>query len=78
MLVTCADHKKAPGVVVCVHCFDHQAKLMYPVSSGPPQEEPDWLCEECVKQFPDVPLDLLKMVCMHCARELPGKRWRPS
>jgi hypothetical protein len=70
-LIKCADHKYVPWGIVCVHLCEKTATEWLPVPQEPDSEcENDWLCPECVTRYPDLPLDDLRAVCIHCIREL--------
>lgn len=70
-LIKCADHKSAPWGIVCIHLCEGQASDWIPVPQEPGSEcENDWLCPTCIKKFPDVPLDDLRALCIHCIRKL--------
>ena len=68
-LIECGDHKYAPGVIVCVHLFDGTSHewCRLPNEDG---EMDDWVCPACFERLPELGVDDLKMVCMHCARAL--------
>jgi hypothetical protein len=68
-LVECRDHKLAPGVVVCRHLLNGQSREWCPVGGESP-ECYDWLCPECGKDFPDIGVEDLHTVCVHCIRAL--------
>lgn len=60
-----------PVGIVCVHLCEAQASEWIPVPQEAGSEcENDWLCPACVKKYPDVPLDDMRAVCIHCIREL--------
>jgi hypothetical protein len=69
-LIRCNDHRYAPAVIVCVHLFDRQATEWCPVPSGDLEVEHDWLCPACLQLFPEIDVEDLRTVCIHCARKL--------
>lgn len=67
----CGDHQYAPGCLVCVHLVEGHSTHWCPVPIEEGSElESDWLCPECLEQFPDIDIKLLQPICMHCVREL--------
>ena len=70
-LIQCADHSYAPWGIVCVHLVEHTALDWMPVPQEPGSEcDNDWLCPTCLKKYPDVLLDDMRAICMHCIRDL--------
>ncbi len=68
-LIECGDRKQAPGVIVCVHLFDGTSHewCRLPSDDG---EVDDWVCPACFERLPELGVDDLRLVCMHCARAL--------
>jgi hypothetical protein len=75
-LVRCGDHRYAPGVIACKHLFEGESETWCPVVSGDPEVDHDWLCPECLKEFPNVDANDLVSVCIHCARRLKSRATR--
>jgi hypothetical protein len=75
-LIQCGDHGYAPAVIVCRHLFDGQSRSWCPVDSGDPEVDHDWLCPECLEQYPLLDVEDLRSDCMHCARRLKSRASR--
>jgi hypothetical protein len=71
-LIQCADHKWAPWSVVCVHLINGETDWN-PVPNEMPEVDYDWLCTDCRSKHPDLELDDLKAICIHCVRELQAR-----
>ena len=71
-LIQCADHKWAPWSIVCIHLVDGGTDWN-PVPNEMPEVDYDWLCDVCRNKYPDVDVDDLKSICIHCVRELQSK-----
>lgn len=68
-LIQCGDHSYAPWSIVCVHLIGG-ATDWCPVPSDHPEVDHDWHCSQCRDQCPDVDIDDLQAICIHCVREL--------
>jgi hypothetical protein len=79
-LIRCGDHSWAPYVVTCVHLIQGLPKERWrsvPVRDSR-EVEFDYICDECYakKQARDTltdPLTVLRLVCIHCMREMKNK-----
>ena len=70
-LIQCADHKYAPWGLICVHLSDHTSTEWVRVPQEPGEEfENDWLCPACIKKFPNLSINDLRAVCIHCIQKL--------
>ena len=75
-LIQRGDHSYAPMVVICTHLYEGESRSWCPIESDDPEVDHDWLCPKCWEHFPDVNVDDLVAVCMHCARKLRSRRKR--
>jgi hypothetical protein len=79
-LIRCADDRLAPWCCICVHLNDGTSNEWCPVLTGDDASEVeyDWLCPACLAQWPDVNVDDLLAVCIHCARRLRERSAGPN
>jgi hypothetical protein len=68
-LITYADHKFAPAVLICIHLFDGTSHDWCRVENAGGEAD-DWYCPDCLGRVYELGLDDLRVVCMHCARTL--------
>ena len=71
-LIRCGDHSLAPWAITCVHICEGTADdaLAIPQPEGS-EVEFDWLCRKCYEdQAAGAGGDDLRVVCIHCLREL--------
>jgi hypothetical protein len=74
-LIQCADHKWAPWSIVCGHLLQGKAKDWNAVpQEGSGEAMNDWLCSKCLKRLPDVPVEDLHAICIHCVRKLQARK----
>jgi hypothetical protein len=76
-LIQCGDHGWAPWGVVCVHLVNGTAAQWCRV----PGRDYDRLCPACLVKGPDLPVEYLKAVCLHCIRQMQGEdcgAWPPA
>jgi hypothetical protein len=58
----------APAVIVCRHLLDGTSREWVEIVPDDHQEVSDWICRDCAERFPDIPVEDLRSVCMHCCR----------
>lgn len=71
-LIKCSDHKLAPAILVCRHLLEGTATEWCPVFSED-DENHDWICPDCGKLYPNIPVEDVRIVCLHCCRGLQKK-----
>jgi hypothetical protein len=69
-LIQCGDHKWAPWSLVCVHLVNRESHEWCPVPNPDPEVDHDWLCPQCFEKYPDVDVEVVRCICIHCVREL--------
>ena len=72
-LIQCADHKWAPWSLVCVHLVKGSTDWNAVPNDDSPEVDFDWFCSECRCKLPDVDVDDMRAICIHCVRELQVK-----
>jgi len=72
-LIQCADHKWAPWSLACVHLVNGAPDWTAVPNDDSPEVDLDWLCIECHRKHPEVDVDDLRAICIHCVRELQTK-----
>lgn len=68
-LVLCGDHKMAPSCIVCVHLANGTATSWGRIPAEPGEQD-DWICADCGKLYPNIPVESLMCVCIHCVRKM--------
>lgn len=72
-LIQCSDHQWAPWSLVCVHLVNGGTDWNAVPNDDSPEVDFDWLCDECYRKQPDVNVDDLRAICIHCVRVLQAK-----
>ncbi len=81
-LIQCGDHSWAPYSIICVHLMTGESHEWIKLDSDHPEVEYDFVCPSCDEwhadeQLTEDQLNLLKVVCIHCIRQL-RQRFDPT
>ena len=69
-LITCEEHGKSPGGVICRHIYNGTAQVAVHVPGPSGDEGEDYLCPDCATHPWDLGRHDILTACMHCAREI--------
>jgi len=62
----CDGHGEVELIVICKHLFNGTSHRWVPVGIEP-GKPPDYVCQKCSKDFPNISPDQLTCVCVQCA-----------
>jgi hypothetical protein len=72
-IIQCRHHEWASWSVICVHLAGGASHEWARIDSSDGNED-DWVCPECLARgVGGLPIEDLRLVCVHCVRELQAR-----